>query len=49
MKKLLKNEVCGTREQYMHCSLLKSQNMWLGKKKERKANVDPQTRIQTDT
>jgi len=38
MKKLLKNEVCETREQ------------WLGKKKgERNANVDPQTWIQTDT
>ena len=32
MKKLLKSEVCGTREQ----SLLKSQNMWLRKKKKKK-------------
>ena len=49
MKKLLKSEVCGTREQ----SLLKSQNMRLRKKKkkkvERNANVDLQTQIQTDT
>ena len=49
MKKLLKSEVCGTREQ----SLLKSQNMRLRKKKkkkkeERNANVDSQTQIQTD-
>ena len=35
MKKLLKSEVCGTREQ----SLLKSQNMWLRKKKRKETQT----------
>ena len=54
MKKLLKNEVCGTREKYTGALFTaeKSKNVARKKKrkkKERKANVDPQTRIQTDT
>ena len=60
MKKLVKSEVCGpVNSARMHGSLLKSQNMWLEKKKkemrlekkkkERNANVDPQMWIQTDT
>ena len=47
MKKLLKSEVCGIREQ---CTAEKSKHAaGKKKKKERNANVDPQMQIQTDT
>ena len=54
MKKLLKNEVCGTREQYTGALFTTEKSKHVArkkkrKKKERNANMDPQTRIQTDT
>ena len=50
MKKLLKNEVCGTREQYIsHCSRLKSQQYVAEKKKKENAHTDVKRAIQTNT
>ena len=53
-EKVAENEVCGTREQYMGALFTAEKSKHVArkkkrKKKERKANVDPQTRIQTDT
>ena len=51
MKKLLKSEVCGIREQCTGALFTaeKSKHAAGKKKKERNANVDPQMQIQTDT
>ena len=53
-EKVAENEVCGTHEQYMGALFTAEKSKHVArkkkrKKKERKANVDPQTRIQTDT
>ena len=52
MKKLLKSEVCGIREQCTSALLTAEKSKHAAgkkKKKERNANVDPQMQIQTDT
>ena len=50
MKKLLKSEVCGIREQCTSALFTAEQSKHAaGKKRERNANVDPQMQIQTDT
>ena len=53
-EKVAENEVCGTREQYMGALFTAEKSKHVArkkkeKKKERNANMDPQTRIQTDT
>ena len=53
-EKVAENEVCGTHEQYMGALFTAEKSKHVArkkkrKKKERNANMDPQTRIQTDT